>query len=85
MGRDEGDVGRGWRGVSGGRETSVRIGVEDGEIRSVNRVEKFETTSVVVAGVPTVTVGVEVADDDRIAIRMIKETNEVRFVVNSVT
>ena len=44
---DEGDVWRGRRVVGGGREASVDVGVEDGEIGRVDGIKKFLATFVV--------------------------------------
>ena len=61
------------------------VGVEDGEVGDVDGVEEVAATVIVKSGKPALAVGVEVANNNSVARRMIEETSERRRVSIRVT
>ena len=71
MVRDEGEIGRGVRSVGSWREASWRGEVEDCEVTVFDGIHESISTSVTKLR-PTVIVGVEVAHNDGVTIRVVE-------------
>lgn len=71
----EGNVGRGGRAVR--RNASRGIGIEEGEVATIHRVDKQIAASIDRSRKPAVAVGVKVAHNNSIPVGVVEESVEV--------
>ena len=60
------------------------VGVEDREVRRVDGIQELLTTIIIRSGEPISTVGIEISDNDGVAVGVVEETVERRLIVVSV-